>query len=646
MASSTRLLNLLSLYIIGCISIPTPLPTASPSLQYIEDDTLCKATFTQRNATYDLCPLSKSSNSGQIKYYKVQDSRTTNTTTDYRYEYYFNVANSLPIIPEICETGKNNFTHKYCPKDANCTNDKNTIEITDNAVAYQVRYSIKEEKEVDCWVIGQGDGEWRLIDEQDPSFGVQLTYLNGDYDDGACKSNRKFNLRFDCEDNVLYIPDEEPLYEYDLCEYTLSVPSQYGCPIECNIFDNQLCNSQGLCGYDNTNDVPRCFCFNEYTGDDCGTYDADAGIPESAEKKVPPNDINSHMTFTLTDADNTGVDVLFDLAPFGLGQAADNGGMYIVHDLDYDSGYRKWTYYVGITHPLDTTDSVLPDFCAGVTGPCEKWNGTRCLSHKDTWSGLAFVYQTNNETKECYTLGTAFPTPTLYDTSEDPAKGVTITYGGGSYCSAAGIDRTFMIHLLCPRDQTSIFDPYEETEVGLYEYVEEESTCIYSFTLETAIACPFQCITNTTDDEGNEAFTVCSGRGICAADPNAGFVRCLCDYGWKGVFCTEIDSSSPTLSPTNVPTAAGQTKKGGFIATIVILVVVVLFVVIAGYFLYRNLRMKINQQQSRIADYEAMEDDDKKGMIGNATTSSVETTTDSTGKNQFATISQEDEDGQ
>eukprot|EP00483_Globobulimina_turgida_P003173 UN03178 len=157
--------------------------------------------------------------------------------------------------------------------------------------------------------------------------------------------------------------------------------------------------------------------------------------------------------------------------------------------------------------------------------------------------------------------------------------------------------------------------------------------------MTSAIACPYQCITNTTDSENKEAFTVCNQRGICAADPEAQFVRCLCDEGWTGVFCDQIDSDEPTVSPTEPPTigreaaATKSSSKGGFVAVICILVVVILVIFGIGYFVYRNQKLKISQQEDEIS-FHKMSD---KGIVGKDTVS-TNVVTDDTGKRGFATI--------
>lgn len=289
-----------------------------------------------------------------MRYYKVEDSRfvnTTTTSTDYTYDYYFNIGGPLRLVPPICANVTNSTGHRYCPPrypDCNAA-DAQLVRIMGAAYAYQVRVNSDGEHE-DCWALSSDDHpvEWSLIDEEDPSLGVQLTYINGDYD-SYCKGNRKFQIQFECENTVRFIPDEIPLYEYTPCEYTLSVPSQYGCPIECNIYDFELCGDHGLCGYDNSNGQSRCFCFDQYTGNDCSVYDESAGIPDDYTPK--PMTKPSPFAFTFRNASGTGVDVTYDLLSFtgADSHAGQNSGIYEVHDKQYqDDPGRSFVYFVGM----------------------------------------------------------------------------------------------------------------------------------------------------------------------------------------------------------------------------------------------------------------------------------------------------------
>merc|ERR1712228_648351 len=321
--------------------------------------------------------------------------------------------------------------------------------------------------------------------------------------------------------------------------------------------------------------------------------------------------MGSLYAFEFKDALETGVDVWYDLSEFG-DTANDQGGIYIVHPKTTSD--RQYEYIVAITTLIDpTTSDLLPSYCQNIIGPCTQFsesNPNECIKYSTTYNEPGLVYQVNNATKECFLLGRFAlpdsPSADLYDTFDDPARGITVTYSSGSWCDVAKKNREFRMNLVCPRDHSSVFDPSEETTVdNLYEYVEEEETCIYSFTMTSAVACPYQCITNTTDAQNKEAFTVCSTNGLCAADPNAGFVRCLCDDGWKGVYCYEIDTLSPTLSPTKAivpaPIIEESSSNNGILKyVIVVLVIVILAVVIASYYIYKNQKMRISHKRMKL----------------------------------------------
>jgi hypothetical protein len=57
--------------------------------------------------------------------------------------------------------------------------------------------------------------------------------------------------------------------EPSTCEYHFEMNSYYGCPLECPITKNGLCNSHGHCAFDNTDKTPHCFCNSGYSGPAC-----------------------------------------------------------------------------------------------------------------------------------------------------------------------------------------------------------------------------------------------------------------------------------------------------------------------------------------------------------------------------------------
>ena len=237
-------------------------------------------------------------------------------------------------------------------------------------------------------------------------------------------------------------------------------------PIECKVYDDQLCSSNGLCGFDRSNSKPRCYCFDKYEGDDCSQYNENEGIPEGAVKTPK----ESLYTYEFKDALGTGVDVWYDLSAFS-DTANDQAGIYVVHpkagsDEDYE-------YIVAITDLIDPkTSDLLPSFCQNIIGPCTEFNTsdpTQCTKYSTAYNEPGLVYQVRNSTQQCFLLGRFdlpdSPSAELFDKVDDPARGITVTYGSGSWCGAAHKNREFRMNLICPRDHSSVYDPSQETTV-------------------------------------------------------------------------------------------------------------------------------------------------------------------------------------
>lgn len=53
------------------------------------------------------------------------------------------------------------------------------------------------------------------------------------------------------------------------CHYRMELNSVWGCPTQCGIYNNALCNDRGICSYDFSNNVPKCFCYSNFQGDGC-----------------------------------------------------------------------------------------------------------------------------------------------------------------------------------------------------------------------------------------------------------------------------------------------------------------------------------------------------------------------------------------
>jgi hypothetical protein len=111
-----------------------------------------------------------------------------------------------------------------------------------------------------CYLVGTAASQKvTLLQSDDPTQGIRLTYL-GDYCHGANPKPRTFNFDLNCADRMNPVPLH--VYETSPCEYTISMPSVYGCPLECPVANRHLCAGNGHCAFDVEKKGARCFCNN------------------------------------------------------------------------------------------------------------------------------------------------------------------------------------------------------------------------------------------------------------------------------------------------------------------------------------------------------------------------------------------------
>lgn len=120
-----------------------------------------------------------------------------------------------------------------------------------------------------CFVVGlfESTTSLKLIDQSDPSKGVKLTYY-GDYCHNP-PNQRAFNIELICADRLN--PVATHALETSHCVYEISIPSVYGCPLECPVANRRLCGGNGHCAYDIDKSAARCFCNHGFSGKDCNT---------------------------------------------------------------------------------------------------------------------------------------------------------------------------------------------------------------------------------------------------------------------------------------------------------------------------------------------------------------------------------------
>ena len=121
------------------------------------------------------------------------------------------------------------------------------------------------------------DLSYALLDSRDPTKGVSITYPKGE----KCSSGalRSTTLDVQCANTKsTIISAQEP----HVCQYHFVMESYHGCPTECPITSNGLCNSHGHCSFDKNLKQPYCYCNEGYSGSSCtkssssdGSFDGD-----------------------------------------------------------------------------------------------------------------------------------------------------------------------------------------------------------------------------------------------------------------------------------------------------------------------------------------------------------------------------------
>jgi hypothetical protein len=111
--------------------------------------------------------------------------------------------------------------------------------------------------------------QWSEFEAGDPSRGISLKYIGGDYCAGVANTGRSLTIHILCADDLANVPDVEPVEEVQPCQYELWFTSIYGCPLQCGVDKRQLCGGKGACRFDRDLQAPRCFCSSGWGGEAC-----------------------------------------------------------------------------------------------------------------------------------------------------------------------------------------------------------------------------------------------------------------------------------------------------------------------------------------------------------------------------------------
>ena len=123
---------------------------------------------------------------------------------------------------------------------------------------------------------------WSLINDNDPTVGVALTYPSGEqchrHSGESVAPDREMTVRFLCSNTVAATPSRAE--EISHCHYEVDIQTIYGCPTQCGTENGKLCGGHGICAFDKTNKKAKCFCDDGWGGNDtCDTEEQVQGNP-------------------------------------------------------------------------------------------------------------------------------------------------------------------------------------------------------------------------------------------------------------------------------------------------------------------------------------------------------------------------------
>eukprot|EP01038_Epipyxis_sp_PR26KG_P014665 gene14665-19702_t len=215
-------------------------------LEYISSS--CAKFDSNMGATFDISDLMRLP--GQPSFMVEDGDIPCTTKIEQNYTYIFNVCGAIvDNIPKKCQT-----LDRISSAGALQIDDRNTP--GNDADDY-------------CYLAGTYDdssSKLSLLNSNDPTDGIQLTYFGSSCSGGV---QRKFTIQMPCVDYLNPVPTHA--LEYSHCEYTITIPSVYGCPLQCPISNRKLCGGNGHCAYDDDKASAHCFCNHGYTGSDCST---------------------------------------------------------------------------------------------------------------------------------------------------------------------------------------------------------------------------------------------------------------------------------------------------------------------------------------------------------------------------------------
>lgn len=172
--------------------------------------------------------------------------------------------NSQSYMYESAETGEYSYVLNICDP----VTPANLPRVCDGIVGAVLQYKLGLFNGR-CSVAGKKDSAtFSLIDNDDPARGVRIQYPDGETCDKGLERSTTVDVY--CSNTLAKVKSAEE-YESRECSYHIVMESYYGCPTECGITSNGLCNSHGSCATDDNTGASYCSCDSGYSGTDCSS---------------------------------------------------------------------------------------------------------------------------------------------------------------------------------------------------------------------------------------------------------------------------------------------------------------------------------------------------------------------------------------